>query len=106
MQRKTFPLVLIVILLSSIARAAPEVTTLRVPDGGIYPQVQTDSRGRVHVIYFKGDPMRGDIFYVRSDDGGQTFTRPMQVNSQPSSAAIIGIVRGPHLAVGKDDHVH
>src|SRR5688572_4077062 len=94
------------LLLAAVPAAASNVTAMRVPDGGIYPQAQTDSRGRVHAIYFKGDPMRGDIFYVRSDDGGTTFTTPIRVNSQPASAAIVGIVRGPHLAVGKGDRVH
>ncbi len=90
-----------------IARAAdPKVESVRVPDGGIHPQVQTDSRGRVHLIYFKGDPKRGDIFYVRSDDAGTTFTPPIRVNSHPDSAVIIGTVRGPHLAIGKNDRPH
>ncbi len=94
------------LLTCTVVRADPVVTAMRVPDGGIYPQAQTDSRGRAHVIYFKGDPLRGDIFYVRSDDGGRTFTPSIRVNSQPASAAIVGIVRGPHLAVGKGDRVH
>ena len=73
------------------------------PDGGIHPQAQTDSRGGVHLIYFKGDPRRGDIFYVRSDDGGTTFTPAVRVNSQADSAIIAGTIRGPHIAIGKGD---
>jgi hypothetical protein len=86
--------------------ATPRVQAMRVPDGGLSPQVQVDSRGRVHLIYFKGDPRRGDIVYVRSDDGGKTFTPPMRVNSQPKSAIVIGTIRGPHLAIGKNDRPH
>ena len=82
------------------------VTTIRVPNGGIQPQVETDSRGRVHMIYFTGDPLRGDVYYVRSDDGGSTFTAPLRVNSQAQSAIAIGTVRGPHLALGKGDRPH
>ena len=52
---------LLVLLTCTVVRADPVATALRVPDGGIYPQVETDSRGRAHVIYFKGDPLRGDI---------------------------------------------
>jgi hypothetical protein len=93
--------------ISSIARAAQSmVQVVRIPDGGIHPQSQVDSRGRVHLIYFKGDPKHGDIFYVRSDDGGATFTNPIRVNSQPDSAMIIGTIRGPHIAIGKDDRPH
>ena len=89
----------------SLSQAA-DVQVLRVPGGGIQPQVQTDARGRLHMIYFSGDPSRGDVYYVRSDDGGVTFTSALRVNSQPQSVIAIGTVRGPHLAVGKNDRVH
>lgn len=102
-----------VAILSVLCAAAPaiaadptRVTVVRAPYEGVHPQVQTDSHGRMHLIYFKGEPQRGDIMYVRSDDGGESFTPPMRVNSQPESAAIIGTVRGPHLAIGKGDRVH
>jgi hypothetical protein len=92
--------------LGSTQAAAPKVQRAAVPDDGIHPQVQTDSRGRVHLIYFKGEPRHGDIFYVRSDDGGVNFTSPLRVNSHPDSAVIIGTIRGPHLALGKGDRPH
>ena len=82
------------------------VRAIHPPDGGIHPQVQTDSRGRAHLIYFKGDPRHGDIYYVRSDDGGGTFSRPIRVNSQPQSVVIIGTIRGPHIAIGAGDRPH
>jgi len=88
------------------AETASVIETLRVPDRGIQPQIRTDSRGRVHMIYFKGDPMRGDIFYVRSDDAGVTFTTAIRVNSQPNSVIAIGTVRGPHIGLGRNDRVH
>ena len=86
--------------------AGVSAETIRIPDGGIHPQAQIDTRGRLHLIYFKGDPKRGDIFYVRSDEAGAQFTPPMRVNSHPDSAVIIGTVRGPHLAIGKNDRPH
>ena len=80
---------------------------VRVPDGGIHPQAQVDGRGRVHLIYFKGDPLHGDIYYIRSDDGGATFkSPPLRVNSLPESAIITGTIRGPHVALGKGDLPH
>src|SRR2546427_12176761 len=72
---------------SAPARAAEKVVTMRVPNGGNAPQVAVDDKGVVHLIYFKairGD--RGDIYYVRSADGGATFTDPIPVNTGPSSA--------------------
>ena len=78
----------------------------RVPDGGLYPQAHTDARGTVHLIYFKGDPMHGDVFYVRSTDGCATFSKPIRVNSQPRSVILAGTIRGPQMAVGARGRVH
>jgi hypothetical protein len=86
--------------------AAPEkVHLLRVPDGGIQPQVAVDGKGVVHLIYFKGDPGAGDVSYVRSDDGAK-FSRPLRVNRRPGSALAVGNIRGAQLAVGRDGRVH
>jgi hypothetical protein len=88
------------------ASAAALVSTIRVPDGGIQPQVAVDGRGIVHIVYYKGDAAHGDIFYVRSTDGGQTFSAPIRVNSQPGSAIAMGNIRGAQIAVGKNGRVH
>jgi hypothetical protein len=85
---------------------AAAVKRLRVPDRGIQPQVIVDGKGAVHMIYFRGDPRHGDIFYIRSTDEGTHFSRPLQVNSDAGSAIAIGNIRGAHLAVGKDARVH
>ena len=82
------------------------IQTIRVPNGGIHPRAGTDDAGRMHLIYVKGDPMRADLFYVRSDDGGKTFSDPLRVNSHPESIVITGTIRGPHLALGKGGRVH
>lgn len=39
----------------SLAAPGPEVRVVRVPDGGIQPQVVVDSKGTVHLLYYKGD---------------------------------------------------
>ena len=98
-------LVLICCLWSSSISLA-QVTTQRVPESGLAPQAATDSKGSAHLIYFKGDPQHGDIFYIRSNDGGKTFTQSLRVNSQPNSALIMGTVRYPQIAIGRDDRVH
>ena len=102
--------VLVVMALAGVARgqdAAPavEVATLPVPHGGILPQVVVGGDGTVHMTYYKGEMRSGDIFYIRSTDGGKTFTRPITVG-QPGTASAIGTVRGPHLAVGRDGRAH
>src|SRR5262245_31828492 len=82
------------------------VNLVRTPDGGIQPQAVVDSKGVVHLIYYKGDARGGDLFYVRQEPGKETFPRPIQVNSQLKSAMAAGTIRGAQLAVGKNGRVH
>ena len=86
--------------------ASDKVNTLRVPEGGIQPQAVVDAKGGVHLIYFKGDPANGDIFYVKLSPDGAKFSKPIQVNSNAESAIAVGNVRGPHIAIGKNERVH
>ncbi len=81
------------------------VTVLRTPDGGIQPQVALDANGGIQLIYFKGEPAHGDLFYVRIGADG-AFSRPVQVNSTPGSAIATGAMRGGHLAIGRNGRVH
>lgn len=89
---------------ATVPRAA-RVALLRVPDKGIQPQVAVDAKGTVHLIYFKGDPYGGDVYYLRSK-AGAAFSRPLRVNSEPGSAIAVGNIRGAHLAVGKNGRIH
>jgi hypothetical protein len=78
----------------------------RVPEGGLQPQVAMDGAGVLHMVYFTGDPHQGDLFYVKSADGGTTFSRAVPVNSQAGSAIAVGTIRGAQLALGEAGHVH
>src|SRR6266705_1277490 len=82
------------------------VKLLATPDGGIQPQAATDAEGVVHLIYFKGDPKGGDIFYVHRESGQNDFCKPLPVNTRPHTAVALGTIRGAQLAVGKNDRVH
>lgn len=84
----------------------PNVKIVRVPDGGIQPQVVTGKDGVVHVLYFKGEATRGDLFYARSGDEGVTFSAPIRVNSQDGSAVAAGTIRGGQIALGRNGRVH
>lgn len=88
------------------ASETARVTLLRAPDGGIQPQAAMDNSGAVHLIYYKGDPAGGDIFYVRRPPGQEDFSRPIRVNTQAGSAMAIGTIRGAQLAIGKNGRVH
>ena len=95
-------------IVSTSIHAAPadKVHIVRAPDGGIFPQAQVDSKGTLHLTYFKGDPTAGNLFYVKSTNNGVTFSKPVQVNSQRGSVMVIGTVRGPQMALGKNGRVH
>jgi hypothetical protein len=79
---------------------------VQVPDHGIQPQVAVDAKGVVHVVYFKGEPGAGDLFYTTSKDGVHFKPQPLRVNSQAGSAIAMGNIRGAHLALGKNGRVH
>lgn len=82
------------------------VDVLKTPDGGLQPQAIRDGKGVLHLLYFKGDPGAGDLFYLRRDPGKERFSAPLRVNSQPGSAIAVGSIRGGQLALGKRGRVH
>ncbi|MGE4181609.1 MAG: hypothetical protein AB7J34_17440 [Limisphaerales bacterium] len=76
------------------------------PDGGIQPQLASDDKGTLHLLYFKGDAAGGDLFYARKSPGEAGFGRSMRVNGRPGSAMAMGTIRGGQLAVGENGRVH
>lgn len=78
----------------------------RVPEDGLQPQAAIDDRGTLHLVYYTGDPGQGNLFYVKSTDGGTTYSRALPVNNQPGSAVSAGTIRGAQLALGKAGRVH
>jgi hypothetical protein len=83
-----------------------KVSLLRTPDGGIQPQAAVDDAGALHLIYFKGEPAGGDIYYVRRPRGAADFAPAIRVNSQPGSAVATGTIRGAQLALGRSGRAH
>src|SRR4051794_21746455 len=75
----------------------PHVEVVRTPDGAIQPQAVIDGAGSIHVIYFKGDPAAGDLFYVCRENTAIAFSPPIRVNSQPGSAIAVGTIRGAQI---------
>ena len=64
---------------------AHKAVGLRVPNHGIQPQVAVDAEGTVHLLYFKGDPGAGDVFYARSKDG-EHFHHPIRPQRETDHA--------------------
>lgn len=85
---------------------APKVDLMKVPDGGVQPRLVADQKGGVHLVYFKGDPAWGDVFYTRLQPDGAAFQPAVRVNSQLGSAIAMGTIRGPQLALGREGRVH
>ncbi len=88
------------------ASAGADVKVLATPDGGIQPQATIDDRGAIHLVYFKGDPAGGDLFYCRLEPGAEPFSTPVRVNSQPGAAIAIGTIRGGQIAIGRGGRIH
>jgi hypothetical protein len=86
--------------------SAGRVELVKAPDGGVQPQAAVDTRGVAHLVYLKGPPQAGDVFYVRREPGKEDWSAPLRVNSQPGSAIAVGTIRGAQLAVGKNGRVH
>jgi hypothetical protein len=82
------------------------VSILKTPHGGIQPQAIADTKGVVHLLYFKGDPKAGDLFYSRREPGKTEFSAPLKVNSQHGSAIAMGTIRGGQLSIGTRGRVH
>jgi hypothetical protein len=83
------------------------VTLLRVPNGGIQPQALIDTKGTLHLIYFKGVKANaGDLFYVRRGAVTERFSEPIRINSRAGTACAVGSVRGGQIALGKGGRLH
>ncbi len=93
-------------LMTLNVQAGDNVTLLKTPHGGIQPQAVVDAGGTLHLIYFKGEPRAGDLFYIKRTPGQEQFSEPIQINSVPGSAIAVGTVRGGQIAVGKSGRVH
>lgn len=98
--------VLLLLIHASAARAEGEITLVRVPEGGIQPQVASDDKGTLHLLYFKGDASAGDLFYARQSRGNVGFGRSIRVNGEPASAMAVGTIRGGQLAIGENGRIH
>ena len=92
----------LIVFLAVTSNSSAALRFERVPDSGILPQVAVDAAGRTHLLYFKGDAMGGELFYAVKAPGGKEFPPAMKVNSQPGSVIVAGTMRGPQMALGRD----
>lgn len=87
-------------------RFPASVSLLQVLAGGIQPQAVVAADGCIHLLFYSGDPFKGDLYYAKADAGRTSFSKAMQVNSQRGSAIAAGTIRGGQIALGAQDQVH
>ncbi len=81
--------------------AAETVRVIQLPGSGIVPDAEIDNSGTVHVAYVDS----ANLYYVKSTDGGSSFSVPLKVNSEEGNVGG-GTYRGPDLALGGNGVVH
>src|SRR5438045_4202603 len=86
----------------------PAVIIQKLPGGAIQPQAVVDSKGVVHIVFFRGRPEAGDLYYYRFrlSAGAESASEPIRVNSRPGSSMATGTIRTEQIAIGKNDSVH
>lgn len=84
------------------------VTLWHLPEGAIQPQAAVDSKGTVHLLYYKNGASDGvgNLYYTRLLPGQTSASAPLRVNSQSDTAGSVGTVRTAQIAIGKEDRVH
>ena len=96
----------VLFLVLSTGAVAARVELVRTPEGGLQPQAAVDPSGTLHLIYFKGDPKAGNVFYVQQKRDETGFSPAIRVNSRDGSVMAIGSIRGAQMALGKNGRVH
>lgn len=68
----------------------------------LHPAIAVEKSGALDVVWSDtgSDPISPDIFFVRSADGGTTWTEPMDISNTP------GVSGEPTLAIAPDDSIH
>ncbi|MAF11500.1 hypothetical protein CMK11_13705 [Candidatus Poribacteria bacterium] len=98
--------VILLVAIASRATAIPAVRRVDPPNDGIVADAEIDDGGVIHLVYASlPDGVQQDIFYVRSEDDGETFADPIRVNTE-AGRGYAGGFRGPDIALGADGRVH
>lgn len=67
-----------------------------------HADIAVEKSGAVDVVWVdnSSDPKSPDIYFARSTDSGQTWTKPTDISSSP------GVSAQPAIAMGQDDAIH
>src|SRR5688500_5307045 len=92
--RQVLAVFIVGMLCCNAPASPPPVNAIRVPEGGVQPQVGVDGARIVHLIYLTGEAQASDVRYARTTAGRVTLGDPVPVNTHPRSAVATGTVRG------------
>ncbi|GEM_PF-2193656 len=96
-----FVLIAILWVAPSIPAAAPPVSRLTVPNQGICPDGAVSAKGTIEEVYARNS----NAFFVQSDDGGHTFSKPVRLN-RVAGSVLAGHERGPKIAMTANGALH
>jgi hypothetical protein len=99
-QNRVVALLSSAVLFVTLSHAEPNVTAVKLPYGGIRPQVAIDKAGVVHIIQANSE-IRGDLMYVKHVPGQKQFSDPVKVLHEAS-----GMAASFNMTVGMDGRVH
>ena len=99
-QTRFIALLLSPVLFVTSSHAEPNVTTVKLPYGGIRPQAAIDRAGVIHIIQ-ANSKIRGDLMYVKHAPDQKQFSKPINVLREAS-----GMAAGFNMTVGTDGRVH
>ena len=88
------------------ADSLPNVSVLRVPDGGTLPQVAVDEADTIHLVYYSGSMSFGDLFHATMHPGTSDWSEPQRINSTPRSVTGLGPTDGGQFTIGPDGRLH
>lgn len=91
----------ICLLLTTVTVHAAAVKIASLPGNGFVPDAVVDEAGTVHVAYVDST----DLYYVKSTDGGDSFSTPVRVNAEPGTV-LGGRYRGPDIDLGAGGSLH
>ncbi|WP_265595308.1 hypothetical protein [Verrucomicrobium sp. BvORR106] len=86
----------------SLPAASTDFQVIRLPEHGIQPRASSSTP---EVVYLQGRPEAADVKLARLDAQGH-WQREVLLNTPASQAVGTGTVRGPALAVGRDETRH
>jgi len=102
---KPHGLIALVFLSGACITRAASVEILATPGQGIQPRALVASDGSLQLVWYEGSEKGGDVWHAKRI-GGNRFSEPVRVNSEPATAVAAGTIRGAQAVMGREGRVH